>query len=284
MIQRGGSSAPFSFSNAFFKRAISPCKVSAIAVGEKATLAVTGMKGGTLTVTSSDKTVLKVVKTAQSTKKFQVQALKVGTVKLTIKAGTSDNYKSASLKVTVKVVPAATTKIAVTNLSKGLKVAWAKVNGATGYLVYCNNKLIKTITSGKTASLTHTKANTNGTKYVYKIVATAATGQSTLSKSATAYRLAQPAISAAKNSAAGTLGLKWGKNAKATGYQIEYSTGKTFKTVKKVTVKKAATVTAKIAKLTRGKTYYVRLRAYKTVSGKTYFSAYSAAKAVKITK
>ena len=260
------------------------CKVSAIAVGEKATLAVTGMKGGTLTVTSSDKTVLKVVKTAQSTKKFQVQALKVGTVKLTIKAGTSDNYKSASLKVTVKVVPAATTKIAVTNLSKGLKVAWAKVTGATGYLVYCNNKLIKTITSGKTVSLTHTKANTNGTKYVYKIVATAATGQSTLSKSATAYRLAQPAISAAKNSAAGTLGLKWGKNAKATGYQIEYSTGKTFKTVKKVTVKKAATVTAKIAKLTKDKTYYVRLRAYKTVSGKTYFSAYSAAKAVKITK
>ena len=259
------------------------CKTSLVAVGEKAVFAITGAQGAKFAVSSSNTAVLKVVKTAQASKKFQVQAFKVGSVKLTIKVGSTDNYAVTSIKVTVKVVPAATTKIQVTNLAKGLKVAWAKVSGATGYLVYCNNKLIKTITNGAN-SLTHTKANTNGSKYVYKIVATAATGTSTLSKSATAYRLAQPTITTAKNSAAGTIGLKWSANAKATGYQVQYSLTKDFKKAKTLTVKKAATVTAKITKLTKGKSYYVRVRSYKTVSKANYFSAYSAAKAVKVTK
>ena len=259
------------------------CKTSPIAVGEKAVLTVTGAKGAKFTVSSSNKSILKVGKTVQASKKFQVQALKVGTVKLTIKVGSTDNYAVTSIKVTVKVVPAATKKIQVTNLAKGLKVAWAKVTGATGYFVYCNDTLLTTITNGAN-SFTHTKANTNGKKYVYKIVATAATGESTLSKSAAAYRLAQPKITIAKNSAAGTIGLKWSANAKAAGYQVEYSLTKNFKKAKTMTVKKASTVTAKLTKLTKGKTYYVRVRAFKTVSKTNYFSAYSAAKAIKITK
>ena len=38
-------------------------------------------------------------------------------------------------------------------------------------------------------------ANTNGTKYTYKVVAKATTGDSTLSRSVTVYRVARQAIS-----------------------------------------------------------------------------------------
>ena len=71
----------------------------------------------------------------------------------------------------------------------------------------------------------------------------------------------------------------------ATGYQIQYSTSKTFASGNKAaSVTKAETVSKVIGNLVRGKTYYVRIRTYKTVGGSTYYSLWSAAKSVKITK
>ena len=79
--------------------------------------------------------------------------------------------------------------------------------------------------------------------------------------------------------------VKWGKNAKANGYQIQYSTDKTFKSGNKaVTVTGASTVSKVIGNLTKGKTYYVRIRTYKTVGSAKYWSVWSAAKSVKISK
>ena len=76
--------------------------------------------------------------------------------------------------------------------------------------------------------------------------------------------------------------VKWKKQAKqTTGYQIRYSLKKNFKSAKTVTVKGAAKVSKKIAKLKAKKTYYVQIRTYKTAGGKNYFSAWSAAKKVK---
>ena len=68
-----------------------------------------------------------------------------------------------------------------------------------------------------------------------------------------------------------------------TGYQIEYSTSKSFtaKTTKKLTVKNSKTVSASIGKLSSKKTYYVRIRAYKTVSGSNYYSSWSKVMSVK---
>ena len=82
--------------------------------------------------------------------------------------------------------------------------------GATGYYVYRNSKLIKTISSGSTVKYTDVAANTNGTKYIYKVVAYAKTGKSTLSNSVTIYRVARPAISSLKNTAAGKATAKQG--------------------------------------------------------------------------
>jgi hypothetical protein len=75
--------------------------------------------------------------------------------------------------------------------------------------------------------------------------------------------------------------VKWAKNTRATGYQIQYKTGTTAKTV---TIRSAATLSTVIKNLTKGKTYSVYIRSYRTVSGVTYYSAWSSAKNVKISK
>ncbi len=66
-----------------------------------------------------------------------------------------------------------------------------------------------------------------------------------------------------------------------TGYQIQYSTSKTFSGAKSVTIKSTKTTKTTVKKLSAKKTYYVRVRTYKTVSGKTYYSSWSASKKVK---
>ena len=76
----------------------------------------------------------------------------------------------------------------------------------------------------------------------------------------------------------------YSKNAKATGYQIQYSVKSSFKGAKTVKVKGAKNVSKVISKLTKGKKYYVRVRGYKVSGGKTYISAWSAKKAVSIKK
>ncbi|MBQ2041211.1 MAG: hypothetical protein II482_03580, partial [Lachnospiraceae bacterium] len=208
--------------------------------------------------------------------------VKVGTYKAVIKG---KGLYTGEKTVSVKVVPAATSSVTVTNLAKGTKVTWKKVTGATGYYVYRNGKQIKKITSGSTVSYTDTAANTNGTKYTYKIVAYAASGKSTLSKSKTFYRVSRPAISSLTSSAAGKMTVKWGKNTKATGYEIQYSKSKTFASGNKTaTVTRNSTVSKVISSLTKGKTYYVRVRTYKTVSGTKYYSAWSVVKSVKVKK
>ena len=79
------------------------------------------------------------------------------------------------------------------------------------------------------------------------------------------------------------LSVKWNKQAtQTTGYQIQYSTNKSFKSGNKlVTVSKNKIISRTIKKLKAKRNYYVRIRTYKTVGGKRYCSSWSAAKVVK---
>lgn len=80
---------------------------------------------------------------------------------------------------------------------------------------------------------------------------------------------------------------KWSKQAtQTTGYQLQYSTSKSFKkSVKTSTISKNKTVSKTVKKLKAKKTYYVRVRTYKTVkvSGKSVklYSGWSTVKKVK---
>ena len=70
--------------------------------------------------------------------------------------------------------------------------------------------------------------------------------------------------------------------ARITGYQIQYSTKKNFKSGNKtVTVKGYNVGSKKITKLKAKTTYYARIRTYTKVGKKTYYSGWSAVKSVK---
>jgi len=76
--------------------------------------------------------------------------------------------------------------------------------------------------------------------------------------------------------------VTWKKQKKQTsGYEIQYSTNKKFKSGnKKVKIKKNKTTSSTVKKLKAKKKYYVRIRTYKTVNGKTYYSGWSKVKNV----
>ena len=75
--------------------------------------------------------------------------------------------------------------------------------------------------------------------------------------------------------------VKWKKQKTQTsGYEIQYSTNKKFKTKKTKSNIKVSAAPKTISKLKAKKKYYVRIRTYKTVGGKKYYSAWSKAKTV----
>ena len=78
--------------------------------------------------------------------------------------------------------------------------------------------------------------------------------------------------------------VSWKKQTKGiTGYEIQYSTDKSFKNdVKKVTINKAKTTSKTIKKLTSKKKYYVRIRTFKKSGGEKVYSKWSKVKRVKV--
>lgn len=78
--------------------------------------------------------------------------------------------------------------------------------------------------------------------------------------------------------------VTWKKVSVATGYQLQYSTAKSFKTKKAVTVRGAKSVSKTVSKLKGNKTYYIRIRAYKAYKGRNYYSPWSSIKSVKTKK
>ena len=182
------------------------------------------------------------------------------------------------------VVPAATSKFTATRQLKGYKLSWAKVTGANGYVIYRDGKKIKTITSGSTVAYSDTAATTNGKKYTYKIYAKAAAGVSPYYKSTIAFKLTRPAISYLKSNAAGKFSVKWGKNTKASGFEIQYSLKSNMSAATRVTKMKGTSCGKTISGLKKGRTYYVRVRSFKLIGKTRYYSLWSPKKTVKVAK
>lgn len=249
---------------------------ASVAAGKSVSVTAAGAKGK-LTYSSSKKAV------ATVTSKGKVTAIKVGTVKITVKAAATANYEEASAAVTIKVVPGATASITAVNQAKGIKLSWEKVAGATGFLIYRGKEKIATIGKGSTTTFTDKKitSKNNGGKFTYKIIAKASTGNSTLSKSLTTYFVLPSVLKSAKSTAAGKAIVSWEKNKAADGYEIQYTLKKNL-TGGKIAPAKKANSSIMLKNLSSGKQYYVRVRAY-IQKGKTkYYSAWSGAGKVKI--
>ncbi|MCD8147073.1 MAG: 5'-nucleotidase C-terminal domain-containing protein [Clostridiales bacterium] len=187
-----------------------------------------------------------------------------------------------------ETAPAATKITSAVNKAKGIKLTWNAVDGATSYQVYRKIgsgswKKVKTTTS---TSWTDTAATSNGTKYQYKVYAVNGAGKSKASATKTIYRLTAKHFTRAKNVSSKKISLKWTRNTKATGYQIQYSTSSSFSssTTKTVTVKGNKKLTTTLKNLKKGKTYYIRMRPYKTSGSVTSYAGWSKVKTVKVKK
>ena len=97
--------------------------------------------------------------------------------------------------------------------------------------------------------------------------------------------LKKTTISSVENNKKKTISIKWKINKKADGYEIQYALNKGFSKSKKSKIVKSSRKSAlNIRKLTKGKTYYIRVRAYKMEGTKKYYGKWSKTKKIKIKK
>lgn len=180
-----------------------------------------------------------------------------------------------------------TPSIALSNETKGVKIAWNSVAGASGYRVQrlvsgSKYKTLATLGAGSTSYVDKSIKSKNGSTYTYRIEAVGSGAlQNAVSKTKKIYRLTTPAFQSAKNVASKSIQLQWKRNKKATGYEIKYVLGSKTKTVK---IKNNKTLKTTIKKLKKNKTYKVYIRSYKKNSSGTFYSAWSSVKKVKIKK
>ena len=96
-----------------------------------------------------------------------------------------------------------------------------------------------------------------------------------------AYRYANAVALKSAKAGKKSITMTWAKDAKATGYQVQYSLKSNMKGATTITVKGKAKTKYTIKGLKSGKKYYVKVRPIKK-SGKTYIGSLSKAKAVKV--
>lgn len=89
-------------------------------------------------------------------------------------------------------------------------------------------------------------------------------------------------ISYLKSTSKKKLTVKWKKDTKASGYQVQYSINSKFKSAKTVTIKKNKTTAQTTKKLKSGKKYYVRVRAYKKFGKSKIYGSWSKARSYKV--
>jgi len=174
-------------------------------------------------------------------------------------------YDSNGLIVTYVATPKL---VSAVNVPTGVKVTWAKVSGATGYLVYRKTGTggwVKgwTVTSSSTVTLTNV-AVTSGTTYTYTVRAYKTSTANLSSYNATGLKrvyVATPKLVSLVNSKSGPV-LKWSKVSAATGYIVYRKTG-TGGWAKLWTATSGATVVHTNASAVSGKTYTYTVRAYK---------------------
>ncbi|MBD8940419.1 MAG: hypothetical protein EGR73_09000 [Lachnospiraceae bacterium] len=90
-------------------------------------------------------------------------------------------------------------------------------------------------------------------------------------------------ISKVKNSAKKTVTVSWKTNKKCSGYAVQYSLDKKFRSEVKTTyIGKKSKAKVNLSKLLKGKKYYIRLASYKKIGSTKLLSNWSKVKAIKV--
>ena len=189
-----------------------------------------------------------------------------------VKEYTIEQHSNA-IKVTTEYTKTASTK--TQEITLGAKATGGQLNYKSDnskVTVSSNGKVTITANFSGKAVITVTAGDTN-----YKTVSLKVT---------IIVNPAKVKLSTVKNSKSGKLTVEWQKNDNVTGYEVQYSTTKSFadKTTNSIIVSSYQSVSKTISKLTGNKTYYVRVRTYTTQSTTKYYSAWSNVKSVKVKK
>ena len=212
------------------------------------------------------------------------KAVGKGTVKITFKG----KKYSGTMTKTFNIIPKATAVTSIANGAAGITIKWSKNTTGTGYMIYrCETgakyKRIKTI--GSNAVLSYTDTNVvNGKAYKYKVLPYKVINEinyyNNTGAGKTTYRLITPTVKAA-NTAAGSITVKWSRNAAVTGYQVVYKVGTASKTLTFTDKMIGSTV---IKSLKKGSTCKIYVRSFTKNGTSTFYSGWSAVNTVKIVK
>lgn len=208
--------------------------------------------------------------------------------KATIIATAADGSGVKASKVVEVYVNLDTPSVSASNTGSGIVVKWSTSPSAEGYYIYRRSgkgKFQKIATAkGNGGTYTDKKAK-NGTLYYYTVRSFRGSATSSYNKTGKpAYRLTNIKLSSISNKKGKKMYVKWGRNKKATGYQIQYSTSKSFYGAKTKTVKGGSKSSYTLSRLSKRKTYYVRIRAYYSKGSVKSYTSWSSTKHVKIKK
>lgn len=178
----------------------------------------------------------------------------------------------------------------LTNTASGIAVKWGKTANTSGYHIYRKTagkkwSKIATVKGANKVSYTDKKVRSkNGIKYFYSVQAYNSKKVSGYNKTGKQIvRMTSPALSKPVAKGAGKMLVKWKRNKKASGYQVQYSTSSKFnKNWTKEWVRSGKVTALSVSNLKKDRYYYVRIRSYKKVGGTYYYSAWGSAKKVDI--
>ena len=195
-------------------------------------------------------------------------------------AGTSA-YTGKSVTRKTPITTLATPAVTLSNANAGVTLKWNKVAGAKQYVVYRkagNAKTWTKVATVKTRSYADSQVQA-GVKYTYAVKASGDYAISSY-KAKAIYRVNGQAINYYCSPEKAKIEVEVKKDAKATGYQVQYAKSSAFSRSKIVTFAgvKKNDLTVKTAGV--GTKYYVRVRSYKKVGSAVYYGAWSSSVSV----
>ena len=208
-----------------------------------------------------------------------------GTAAIMAYAAKGTNYTAGSTFCTIKVTKRSNaikaSNIRQTWYAKARKISInAKVYGKAPLKYSSSSKSVKVDKKGR---ITIAAKFTGSARITIRSSATAGYNAATKSITVTV-NPAGTTLMTAKNLSGRKAQITWKKNRYVTGYEIQYSVNKNFRSGSKKTVSGASKTKYTLTKLQKNKTYYVRIRTYKKSGTKKYYSSWSKVKAVRIRK
>lgn len=209
--------------------------------------------------------------------------VKAGTAVVTV-TGTGSYGGSISARFTIGK---ANNVIKVSDINRNFSAktqivsSGVRVYGGAKLVYASNNKSVRVDKSGKI---------TIAGNYVGKSVITVKASETSCYKAVSkkfnvTVRPATTAISRAVNSARNTITVSWKTNKTCSGYAVQYSADKNFKRgVKTVYIGRNSTSRVNLTRLSKGKTYYIRIASYKKIGNAKIYSSWSKVKYMKVRK